>query len=283
MKTKHVELWKCDVCQRWFPTSQIRKVPHDAIQFAGSNYLFNSSPPADPNPHTEQGYYDLWHSTTLPGGSVGFLPTSMGTSGDFRLKVQESTSGTPPLMGTSLLYAASTFTGPRLLAPIVDGGMGIMSSWDHFCIGADVGPKEDEAVPFNVSVGIWDVNHGYDLAHCTFYRTINNVVGQEKVWFTLKVSDFPYALADCWPVFYFDCAADTKYWIQNAFWMKDVDYPFGKPFYQTINTPVEILKDTPSRTAVYCCQKDADEVLLRRRTPGRRENRMIPPYEERET
>jgi hypothetical protein len=284
LKTKHVELWKCDVCQRWFPTSQIRKVPHDAIQYAGSNYLLSSDPPGD---------FSRWSVDNIDLGAGFIDKESMGTNGDFRLKVQESVSGTPPLMGTTLLYPASTFRGSLLLTPWMYG-MAQFSSWDHLCFGMSVGPHEDAPTPLEVSVGCVDINAGITLPNCTFYYTNTDIRGATTVWFTVKMADLPYAFGDVGLVLYVKTQAPTdKWWAQNAFLMKNVDNPASKPFYPTggaavsfdpaQGTVVDILKDQWTRMAVYACPKDADEVLLRRRTPGRRENRMIPPYEERET
>ena len=285
MRSQFKEIWKCSVCNKWFPTEQIRKVPHDSLMQAGSNYVPWSDPPGDGT---------WWQLVSIDPYSDYVDRSSMGTSGDFRLKVQESESGTPPLMGTSLLYPAATYRGsliaqvkwpwdPNVGAP----DMEFMTNWDSFCFGLDVGPKEDAPTPLVVRLGIIDVNAGGGLANATWLATWN-IIEATQCWCSIPMTSFPigngFPLHDDTLAFYVQTTTpDDLWWTGRAFLMKNKTSPHGEPVYETTGTQVDILKDTWVRQAVYACPKDADEVLLRRRTPGRRENRMIPPYEERET
>ena len=265
MKSQFKEVWLCDVCRRWFPTSQIRKVPHDALQLAGSNYLQYSDP-------GNSGGWD--YASTVPEGKL-----SMGTSGDFRLKVQESTSGTPPLMGTTLLYGASTFLGPGTVNSRNSSGITPLGTWSNACFWTEVGSKEDAPMPLVVTVGLWDYATGNHIAFATY-----DVLEQRRIWFTFSYADWVargYTSSDTQIYIEVSCDALAEWWLQDACLSKNITSP--GVFIQTAGAVADIPTNQWTRMAVYACQKDADEVLLRRRTPGRRENRMIPPYEERET
>ncbi len=302
------EVWLCDVCRRWFPTEQIRKVPHDALQMAGANYL---------------NYSEYNASTWTLAGPAFLGPISMGTNGDFRLKVQESTTGTPSLFDATLLYAANTFEGPGLVSVSVPYGLDT-TGWGSACFWVEMGPKEDEASEISVDVGLWSSGHLFsDPTYHVSYGSFT-LSGHQTVWFSFNFADVPAALGitNGWGGFgdvrfYINvtCGASSKWWLQNAALSPNISFPgvFFPTSGSPVTYPVSIAyppEATPApgdqglfpvfppppggtiylaatnqwtRMAVYACPSCADEVLLRRRTPGRRENRMIPPYEERET
>ena len=308
------ELWLCDVCRRWFPTEQIRKVPHDALQMAGANYI----------PWSEYHSPD-W---SFKGGTAFIGPLSMGMNGDFRMKVQESTTGTPQLFDATLMYAANTFqadgtgvSGIALPGPYLDQ----MTAWDSLCFWVEVGPKEDEASEITVEAGIG--NTWYDFLTDTINHvplTTVTTTGHSTVWLSISMADLLTKITDLnpgaslgnqLPYLKITSQPNAKFWVQNAAMSPNISTPgiffptTGSPVTYPVNIaypppatpspgdqgPFPLFPPPPggtiflaatdqwTRMAVYACPSCADEVLLRRRTPGRRENRMIPPYEERET
>ena len=274
MKTQFQEIWQCSVCRKWFPTAQIRKVPHDTLQKAGSNYL----PYSEPSDNAAGWFLadGLWTAPSYEG------LLSMGVNGDFRLKVQESTTGTPPLMDTTLLYGAPTFQGPGVLRANEDGNLiyNLMLTGHPICFWLEMGPKEDAPTEITVDVGLLDtVGPGHLHPVSTFTMT-----GHRRVWFTLPT--FPAGLDtnNTYPYVDVTCGATDEWWAQNASLTPGITSPgVFIPNASAARTPAIIATDQWTRMSVYACPADQDEVLLRRRTPGRRENRMIPPYEERET
>ena len=308
MKSNFKEIWLCDVCRRWFPTEQIRKVPHDALQMAGANYL-NYSEFHDNGP---------WY---LKGGCSFSGPLSMGVNGDFRMKVQESTTGTPQLFDANLMYAANTFedtgTGVSGMTVLIDSMTSHLTEWGSLCFWAEMGPKEDAPHEMTVELGMQDNGYGLaDPAHSISLATFT-MMEHRTVWFTVDIADIPTATVGTNPFVYIKVTTTpyAQYWIQNAAVSPNISFPgvFFPTSGNPVTYPVSIAyppEATPApgnqgpfplftpppggtvylaatdqwtRMAVYACPSCADEVLLRRRTPGRRENRMIPPYEERET